>query len=231
MIGSGFPPEEELKFILWALNGDDLFAIQVPADEQEWQHYDELRRETPHKLQHLVHSWTESGRDLQSMWHRSYETALLIDEFYQVHPLQMAWQSTGNVLVHTFLDHHLRTAEEEAARFFLTLIFNPLKDELRGPCPGCAKYFIRQTARNKTYCSRSCGARATAIAATMRKRAEDREDKLQRSRAAIRRFEQQHKNRTKVDWKKFVSMCEPDIKSNFLTRAVKQGELESPVLQ
>jgi hypothetical protein len=237
LIGSGLRPEEELQFVVWALNGDDLFTIQGPFDDHGRdvrELRDKLLAATPQKLQHLVETWNQSGRDLKRMWGDSYVTALKVNQFYKDHPLQMGWEGSGkNVMVHTFLDCHCSTPSEEALRFFLTLIFNPLKNELCGPCGECGRYYIRRTAKNDTYCSRSCGARKTAIATTKRKRAEEHADKLQRARVAIEQWREQRltgRARQK-DWKRWVSTVELDISPHFLTRAVNKGELKLPVRQ
>jgi hypothetical protein len=66
----------------------------------------------------------------------------------------------------------------------------------------------------------------------MRKRANEHADKLRRARVAAEHWAKQHrKGRTKMDWKEWVSAAEPEITPNFLTRAVNQGELDSPVRQ
>lgn len=213
--------------MVWALNGATLFAIQQPSDEEEWDLSDKLQRETPSRLRHFVEIWKRSGRNLKRMWRDYYTECLYINEYYKAQPIQLAWtDSNWAGITHTFLDHQGNTRDEEAARFFLTLIWNSQNEKLGGPCARCDKYFIRRTAGNTKYCSRSCGLRATAIAATLRKRAEEHADKLRRARKAA---ESWRKARTKLDWKQSVSKQEPDITPNFLTRAVKKGELKAPV--
>ena len=231
-LGSGLQAEEELRCVVWALNGDSLFALEQPATEREWQLYDKLLREAPGKLQQLVEAWNRSGRNLKTMWRDSYVTALYIHEFSKKHPVRLAWAGTGTDVDHPFLDRHGRTPDEEAARLFLTLIFNPQKEKLGGPCSGCGRYYIRRTAGNTTYCSRSCGTRATAIATTKRRRAREHDDKMRRARLAAEQWAKlQRTGRTKKGWKEWVFKAEPDIKPNFLTRAVNRGELKEPVRQ
>jgi hypothetical protein len=227
---------EELGFVVSALNGEMLYAMNLPIDEKDWVMIDKLVRETPTRLRCLVESWERSGRNLKRMWRDNYVECLLIDKCFKKRPIHLVWGDSNRAgFIHTFLDDHGTTPEEEAARFFLTLIWNSENEKLRGPCAGCGRYYIRRTAGNTTYCSRPCGTRATAIAATIKKRAGEHENKLRRARTAIeqwakqqRKAEQQRNRRTK-DWKEWVSTLEPDITPNFLTRAVNKGELKAPV--
>jgi len=54
-------------------------------------------------------------------------------------------------------------AEEWAIGDFALLMLNPMRDNLRGPCPrfGCKRYYIKKR-ETKVYCSRSCGNAASA---------------------------------------------------------------------
>ena len=210
-----------------ALNGGLLFAIQGPADENEWSLSDKLQRETPKHLRYFVEMWERSGRSLERMWRDHYVDCLFISKCYDKRPIQLVFGDSNRVgFIHTFLDHQCSTPGEEAARFFLTLIWNSQNEKLAGPCARCDRYFIRQTAGNTKYCSRLCGASATAVAATLKKRAEERADKLRRAVTAAERW---LTARTKCDWKRWISREHPDITPNFLTRAVKKGELKAPV--
>jgi hypothetical protein len=112
---------------------------------------------------------------------------------------------------------------DEALRWFIELLFNPACSRLAGPCPRCDKYYIRRSARNKVYCSRSCGTRATALAATKRRRNEEHARKLREAAEAIRKWEESPRE----DWKVFV-VRRGHITARFLTRAVNKGELEPP---
>jgi hypothetical protein len=232
----GWDWSEQLQFVVSALNGEPLFAINGPVDEREWELLDKLQGETATRLRYFVEIWDRSGRNLRRMWREHYLECLSIDKCFNKLPIQLVWGDQNRAgFIHSFLDYHGSTPDEEAARFFLTLIWNAQNEKLGGPCAGCGRYYIRRTAGNTTYCSRSCGTRATAIAATIRKRAGHHEDKLRRARAGIeqwvkqqRKAQQQRNGRTK-EWKEWVSTLEPDITRNFLTRAVNKGELTAPV--
>ena len=223
----GLTPAEELEYVVWALNGEVLFSIQGPSDEKEWDLDQKLLRETPSRLRYFVEIWKRSGRNLKRMWRDYYCECLRINECYNKQPIQLAWTDSNRAgITHTFLDHQGGTRDEEAARFFLILIWNSQNEKLAGPCARCGKYFIRGTAGNTKYCTRVCSSRATAVASTQKKRAEEHADKIRRAQRAADKWPT---TRTKFDWKQWISGQEPDITSNFLTRAVRKGELKVPV--
>ena len=78
----------------------------------------------------------------------------------------------------------------------------------------------------EAYCSRSCGTRATARKATLRKRAKEHSDKLRRAAASAQTWVT---SRATVDWKQWVSAREKDITQKWLTRADNKGELQPPL--
>lgn len=183
--GSGLPPEDELQYVIRALNGEMLFAVTGPENDKEWHLLDKLERETREPLRYYVDLWERSGRNLKKMWRDYYVESLRLYKYSETHPIQLGLGDSNRVSYHhTFLDRYGSTPDEEAALFFLTLICNSQNEKLGGPCAGCDRYFMRRTAGNTTYCSRSCASRATAIAATNRKRAQEHAYKLHRARAA-----------------------------------------------
>jgi hypothetical protein len=223
----GLSPVDELECVVWALNGGPLFAAEIPVDEVEWSLSDKLRRETPTRLRRFVEIWDRSGRNLKRMWRDYYDQCLFIDKCFKRLPIGLAWGDSNRLdIVHTFLDRQCGTPEEEAARFFLALIWNGQNCRLGGPCARCGKYFIRRSARHKKYCSPLCGSHATAADATLRKRAEEHADKLRRARTAAEAWPTA---RTKLGWKRWIAGQQPDITTNFLTRAVTRGALKAPV--
>lgn len=120
------------------------------------------------------------------------------------------------------------TPEIEAMTLFLRLTVTSGCEKIAGPCPRCDRYYIKQRASQKVYCSRRCGNATTATARTRKQRQADHADKLRRTQAATRKWTT---TRTQDDWKVFVSQREPDITPKFLTRAVNKGELKAPVRQ
>jgi hypothetical protein len=115
--------------------------------------------------------------------------------------------------------------ERYAALLFHVGTLNPEWDKLAGPCARCGRYYLKNRASQKVYCSRKCGNAATATVRTREQRQDSHADKLRRAQAAIQRWSTA---RTKDDWKVFVSKHEPEISPKFLTRAVNKGELKPP---
>lgn len=222
-IGENLPRIEELLLIVHALNGKELF---YQGRREEFADYDRMLRETPLELRELVDAWLASGPHLA--------------KFIQAHPKRWAdairyWQGTPTVLVPVASGGGAaialgpepgRNSYEEALRFFVWLITNPECDKLAGPCARCGDYYIRRrrSSRNKVYCSRACGQRTTAKAATEKKRKQEHKDKLDRAAKLIREWEGSPKT---DDWKAFASR-RGDISVKFLTRAVNKGDLKPP---
>lgn len=185
-------------------------------------------KETPPMLRKLVQAWQASGPDLfrfsldqRQMWKD-------VDRYWvagrRLNPLLLLGAPGGGAGIGQ--NHRPeRDPYKEALRLFIALLFNPQCDKLAGPCPRCGNYYIRRSARNKVYCSRSCGTRATALAATRKRREEEHADNLLRAAVAAREWT---RARTKKEWKPWVSCRVPGITAKFLTRAVNKGELEPP---
>jgi hypothetical protein len=212
----------ELKLVVWALNGGPIFR-EVEGDE--FGDYKEIQRETLPIFRELVQRWQASGPDLQK-FHRDNPTMwAAVAQCWERNP-PMLWYSVGSggaSLIESAFPGN--TPSQEAVRLFLMLILNPEWDRLAGPCARCGNYYIRRTALNKAYCSRSCGTRATALAATKRKREEERAEKLSRVAKLCEQWRNIH---TKQDWKSWI--CgQRDITKTFLTRAVNKGDLKPPV--
>jgi endogenous inhibitor of DNA gyrase (YacG/DUF329 family) len=122
-----------------------------------------------------------------------------------------------------------QTAWDVACQIFLSLITNPERDRLGGPCPRCGKYFIRKTAKLSVYCSHRCASQDTAVKTTIKRRQEQHADKLALAEKARDRWKELlRKGRTKKDWKEWIAASNPEITVRFLTRAVNKGELVAP---
>jgi hypothetical protein len=115
------------------------------------------------------------------------------------------------------------TPEVEALTLFLLLTANPLCEKLAGPCARCDRYYIKKRASQKVYCSRRCGNAATAVARTQKRIASERKDKIERAKAAMKKW----KPATRLDWKHWVA-SKTGIDPRFLTRAVSKGDLVPP---
>jgi hypothetical protein len=216
------PPLAELKFVVWALNGGPIFR---EMEGEEFGDYEKIERETPSILRELVERWQASGPDLEK-FHRDDPTTLAAVEQHLKENPPLLWCTAGSGGANLIGSPRPgKTPSKEAVRFFLMLILNPEWERLAGPCVRCGNYYIRRTARNKAYCTRSCGTRATALAATKRKREGERAEKLRR---VVKLCQQWRNTRTIQDWKSWI--CgQRDITKTFLTRAVNKGDLKPPI--
>ena len=213
-----------LERFVEALNGK-LRREQTLGLEQEIADQKRIR-EAPAHLRQLVESWRKCGLDPRVI---NSEKAALWRE------ITAHWQKLPTVLVQTseggagiwWNSRPDPDPRGEALRWFIEFLMNPECVKLAGPCDRCGNYYIRKSARNKVYCSRSCGAKATATAATKRAREEKHQKKLARAREAIRQYV---KAGTRMPWKHWVATKEraAEITPKFLTRAVNSGELQVP---
>jgi hypothetical protein len=223
-IGENLPRIAELLLIVDALNGKQLFYA---GPREQFADYDRMLRETPSELRELVDAWLASGPNLDKFRQNHPKMWAGVSRYWQITPTQLvSADSTGGGAAIALGSEPGRNPYEEALRFFVWLITNPECDRLAGPCARCGAYYIRirRSAQNK-YCSRSCGTRATAFAATRKRRDEEHADKLLRAAEGAREWTTA---RTKKEWKPWVSGRHPGITVKFLTRAVNNGELKSP---
>lgn len=186
-------------------------------------------------MRRLVESWQQSGPSLTKM--------MLADVALLWKLKKMTWRAQWvptstprayltlfpvipkNMMKKCHDGKRRMTPEGEARMLFSRLTLNPEWDKLGGPCGRCAKYFIKNTARHRKYCTRQCGSFATAKASTRERLDQEHADKLRRAEAAARLWP---RARTNLDWKLWVKQKEPDISPKWLTRAVNKGELQSP---
>lgn len=177
------------------------------------------------ELRQLVERWRESGPNLERM--------LDLDEILDSE-LKTAWygkylpgqHARAHIVLRPTKVFH-NTNHELAVGMFAALTLNPNCEKLGGPCAHikCSRYFVRKSKRLTDYCSRLCCQRASALRHTRRRLEEERKDKLDRTRAAIQKWQTTH---TRDDWKTAVCKREPDITMRFLTRAVTKGDLAEP---
>jgi hypothetical protein len=223
-IGENLPRIGELLLIVDALNGEKLF---YPGPREEFADYDRMLRETPPQLRELVDAWLASGPNLRKFKKSHPKMWEAVSEYWRITPtVLVSADSTGGGAAIAHCPEPGRNSYEEALRFFVWLITNPECERLAGPCARCGTYYIRirRSVRNKVYCSRSCGTRATALAAMGKKRNEEHASKLREAARAIRKWEN---SPTKDDWKAFV-IRRGHMTARFLTRAVNNGELKPP---
>jgi hypothetical protein len=114
---------------------------------------------------------------------------------------------------------------EIATGLFLPFLLNPLNEKLGGPCKHCSAYFVKKTKRQVAYCKKECGLKHTSLVANEKRRNEEHLEKLEQAKQASAEW---LNTRTSKDWKPWVS-GKTFISKNWLTRAVKRGELAKPV--
>ena len=174
-------------------------------------------------LQRLVGAWMGSGPDLIQMFKREPELEL--------------WVRYGRTILYPVHDGrgHLDWIPEigssgqppyskQALQDFMILITNPLWEFLGGPCARCGDYYLKKARRQKIYCSRNCGAEATAVATTRRRRQQEHADKVRRAQNAI---DDWCKAKPRRDCKDWVSN-ETGYTVRWITRAEHKKHLKLP---
>lgn len=194
------PSIDQLKFIVQVLNSGDNGA--------------ELRK--------LVRAWQDSGPDLRTMFRKDAALHESINPFIcYVEP-----QGKGGMLI--WMPKTAGKGDlgggEAALSMFVTLIIHPELDKFAGPCARCSKFYLKNSARQKVYCSRRCGAYRNALLATRRRREKEHRDWLEKASKAIAAWTP---SRAWQDWKRYVT-AKTGLTGRFLTRAVNNGELVPP---
>jgi len=195
-------------------------------------------------LRQLVRAWQESGPNLEKMTWES-QTLLPLGPLFS----RVIWMPTGGGRAtlwvmpnYTKLEDQLGlerikrqkpdgtwmlTPEAEAWKEFGFFTLNPHCEELAGPCARCGNYYVKKRATQKVYCSRSCGNAATAVVRTAAKVKAERDEKMVRAKAMIRKWNTL-KGRSGLVWKEWLRKQEPSITDKFVTRRVNTGELPEP---
>jgi hypothetical protein len=220
------PGIHDLIRIVWLLNSNE------PAREL---------------LKQLVAKWQDSGPNLEKLFAPPIERGSTLQEIkkeeenlrnaklwrdlrasvaYELKPTK-----TGRAAVQIVPrpQRGISTAQQTALWMFALLITNPQWEKLGGPCrnANCGKFYVKKTIRPGTYCSRACAWDTTARVATTRTRQREREKRLDR---AISLCKEWKNTRTSKSWKQWVAGAgrKEGITSNFLTIAVRKGELIPP---
>jgi hypothetical protein len=127
--------------------------------------------------------------------------------------------------------------KQRALALLAVLVTHPQGDKLAGPCECCGQYFLKKTIKQLVresaelergaYCSRNCRSLVSARIATLKRRKDEHAQKLLRASEAAAMWDPQ---RTRLDWKDFVSSKHLDITRKWLTRAVHRDELQDPTV-
>jgi hypothetical protein len=219
-------PRHELERIVDALNRKFRWEQALGPDDVLVQ--ERRSRETPRLFRELVGAWQSCGPDLFKFSYDHRNRWADVDRYWKedrrLNPIFLVSAPGGGA----GLGMNNRPEPEpykEALRLFIELVLNPACNQLAGPCPRCDRYYISRSIRNKVYCSRSCGTRATALAATRKRRDKAYEAKVVLAEAGAREWASV---RTQKDWKPWVSHRHPDLTTKFLTRIVNSGKLVPP---
>jgi hypothetical protein len=204
-------------------------SARVPhwLNDSYWEWRDTDITEAQQELRRLIAEWTRSGPNLLTLFKENPElqasctagTTLLIPNRDGV--AQLAWfpRPAG---------HKNASQKDVALSRFIQFLVNPLAPTLGGPCGRCGKFYVKNTKRQKTYCSRQCGTANTASTATQKRRQAGYSRKLMIAQRAIAQGSKRDFART--SWKKWVKAhTKNEITEQWLTRAVNSGKLAAPV--
>jgi len=111
--------------------------------------------------------------------------------------------------------------------YFIQLLLNPERLRLNAPCKQCCRWFIKEHKRRVTmYCSKACNTKANVG----NKRRRDHAAKLEAIRNALANYlDSSSQYRSKMTWQDYVVKAVNGVTPNFLTRAVKAGEIQPPI--
>ena len=176
------------------------------------------------ELRRLVDLWRKSGPNLYKLFEENSE--------FRTRAMngQVILGLTGTGRAHLEWlpgspNSRLMQPKEVALRHFMRLITNP-EWELLGFCKRCENYYLKRRKSQKTYCSQTCGSRATATEAVKASRQKEHKKKLERAQEFIHKW---NELRPRMPWKPWVGN-ETKYTPNWLTRAVNKGELRPPML-
>ena len=226
-------PERALREVVSALNSPDTIAWRKPDDQERFLRY--------------VRKWRESGPNLLKM-----KAPLMA--MRNTYGLSLVPKSNGGAFWHVGpIGPNI-----DLPLIYFTRLVTSNPERLGGPCPNCNKWFVKKTERDKTYCSKNCGSKSRQAKLRYEERKEllkttqrainyyaYSKELIRLSDKAARGLLTKDIGGTIYarrlasvahwsldDWKKAVSYAAqaytPEISKNFLTRAVKSGELTPP---
>jgi hypothetical protein len=214
LLNSGRPDGELLRQLVakWRASGPNLEALFAPPLVGRGQTLEEVRLD-------------EQEQENAKLWRE-----LRASVAYELTPTRTGRAAVGIVpRQRRGIPQH----RQSALLRFVLLITNPQWEKLGGPCgnKNCGKFYIKKkTVRPGKYCSRKCAWATTARVATNSRRQREHDRRIHE---AIRLRELWKKARTTKGWKRWVSDAgkEYEITPNFLSLAVRNGELAAPVTE
>lgn len=214
-------PSEVFKYLDLANNDFVHFAGNWPAKERE--RVERVRKEQTREFRNFLDRWLASGRDINWIPKMIEEfNDLMKDVRFRIY-LQPFLIGQGG-----YHPEHRITPKQSAALVFIEFLTGEHAQRL-GKCKRCNQYFISPGAyQNIKYCSRKCATHATAIESTKARREHEQAEKVQRTGAAIQRFNglalAKQKRILSGNSKKWIAK-EADVTTRWLTRAISRGRI------
>ena len=204
-----------IKFVK-ALNAESV-EIDVPKEGGS----EKLKidnRPVRRELRRFVRAWFESGPNVE----RLFSNDLILGKAALEIPARILATQGAGARVTFATSRNDISPRGFALGLFFDFLFNPLNEKLGGPCKHCGIYYVKKTGRQLVYCSQRCGLRHTAISATRGRRAQEHLDGLEIAKRLTVEWIETSKS---IPWKEWVHSRQPTISKNWLTRAVRKGEL------
>jgi hypothetical protein len=175
------------------------------------------------ELRRLITVWIKSGPNLRKMFRKDSalaQRAQIGKTVFYPSAGARGYLDWSPVLA----DQTALSPHDQAFEYFMTLVTNPQWELLGGPCARCGDYYLKKTKRQKAYCSRACGATATAIPAMKRRRQKEHANKIRQAQGVIEEWGKAKRSRA---WKEWVSV-RTGYTAKWITRAVNNGSLRLP---
>ncbi|MGB8028810.1 MAG: hypothetical protein WCF30_04010 [Terracidiphilus sp.] len=171
------------------------------------------------ELRTLIDDWLGAGKN----WRRFIARRL------KAHRSVGFTSGTFNIPSHTARPvpvHYPAPKATYAEGVFLQFILHPEREQLDGPCRrvNCGRYFLRETAHPKVYCSRACATKDSAVFAMREKREDEFRELKKRVLSAIARYTD---NRRQGDWRIYVE-TETGVTVRTLNGWVKRRFIKAP---
>lgn len=216
------PDIETLKMFVGALN-TDFYYFPIPINGG-WQRHKGDYRPVKRELRRLVQAWFDSGPNVAKLFSGDPELALAA---MHCRLLLIPTKTSRAKVMCVTVPEKMPPGEplEIALGLFLGFLIDPYNERLSGPCKHCDKFYVKKTKRQIVYCSKRCGLNHTSQSVLRKRRLREHLATLKKAERFATRWAAA---RTSKDWKSWVNK-EALISKNFLTRAVRKGELTEPV--
>jgi hypothetical protein len=182
--------------------------------------------ETVGELGRLVDAWRASGPNVSKLFRAELDLSKAAGDLQAI-LLPTATPRAELVFSTTPSSSRLDKKHHHAFGLFLLFLLNPYNDQLKGPCEYCGKYFLMSKRRkNSRYCSLTCGNRFQSRLSNALRRKAERDIQVKGVQQKIRSWKALGR---RGDWRAYV-LRRGDITKNFLTRAIREGQIQDPTL-